>query len=194
MQPHRRQPTRLPHLWDSPGKNTGVGCHFLLQCMKVKSQSEVAQLCPTLSDPMDCSPLGSFVHGIFQARVLEWGAIKDIKLNALSTLVLEKSCRVLAESDYWSPYHPWQKWDFAWLVRAPGRWVKIWNKEWNTLFSVLHLFCADCSQGKCLWGDHGETCHFPLWSSWNPLLFSSWECNSFKNVSNLGTKRWFWKT
>ena len=72
---HRRQPTRLPRSWDSPGKNTGVGCHFLLQCMKVKSESEVAQLCPTLSDPMDCSPPGSSIHGIFQARVLEWGAI-----------------------------------------------------------------------------------------------------------------------
>ena len=72
---HRRQPTRLPHPRDSPGKNTGVGCHFLLQCMKGKSESEVAQSCPTLSDPMDCSPPGSSVHGIFQARVLEWGAI-----------------------------------------------------------------------------------------------------------------------
>ena len=72
---HRRQPTRLPHPWDSPGKNTGVGCHFLLQCMKVKSESEVAQLCPTLRDSMDCSPPGSSIHGIFQARVLEWGAI-----------------------------------------------------------------------------------------------------------------------
>ena len=61
--------------WDSPGKNTGVGCHFLLQCMKVKSESEVAQSCPTLSDPMDCSLPGSSFHGIFQARVLEWGAI-----------------------------------------------------------------------------------------------------------------------
>ena len=70
---HRRQPTRHPHPWDSPGKNTGVGCHFLLQCMKVKS--EVAQSCPTLSNPMDCSLPGSSVHGIFQARVLEWGAI-----------------------------------------------------------------------------------------------------------------------
>ena len=74
--PHRRQPTRLPHPWDSLGKNTGVGCHFLLQCMKVKSEkSEVAQSCLTLSDPMDCSLPGSSIHGIFQARVLEWGAI-----------------------------------------------------------------------------------------------------------------------
>ena len=66
---------RLPRPWDSPGKNTGVSCHFLLQCRKVKSESEVAQSCPTLSDPMDCSLPGSSVHGIFQARVLEWGAI-----------------------------------------------------------------------------------------------------------------------
>ena len=75
MRPHRRQPTRLPRPWDSPGKNTGVGCHFLLQCMKVKRESEVAQSCPTLSDPMGCSLPGSSAHGIIQARVLEWGAI-----------------------------------------------------------------------------------------------------------------------
>ena len=75
VRPHRRQPSRPCHPWDSPGKNTGVGCHFLLQCMKVKSESEVTQLCLTLSDPMDCSLPGSSVHGIFQARVLEWGAI-----------------------------------------------------------------------------------------------------------------------
>ena len=74
MQPHRRQPTRLRHPWDSPGKNTGVSCHFLLQCMKMKSESEVTQSCPTLRDPMDCCSPGSSVHGIFQARVLEWGA------------------------------------------------------------------------------------------------------------------------
>ena len=75
VRPRRRQPTRLPHPWDSPSKNAGVGCHFLLQCMKVKSESEVAQLCSTLSDPMDRSLPGSSIHGIFEARVLEWGAI-----------------------------------------------------------------------------------------------------------------------
>ena len=68
-------PPGSPIPWDSPGKNTGVGCHFLLQCMKVKSEREVSQSCPTLSDPMGCSLPGSSVHGIFQARVLEWGAI-----------------------------------------------------------------------------------------------------------------------
>ena len=73
--PQRWHPTRLLCSWDSPGKNTGVGCHFLLQCMKVKSEREVAQSCLTLSDPMDCSLPGSSVHGISQARVLEWGAI-----------------------------------------------------------------------------------------------------------------------
>ena len=74
VRPLRRQPTRLCRPWDSPGKNTGVGCHFLLQCMKVKSESEVAQSCPTLGDPMDCSPPGSSLHEVFQARVLDWGA------------------------------------------------------------------------------------------------------------------------
>ena len=73
VRPHRWQPTRLPHPWDSPGKNTGVGCQFCLQCMKVKSESEVTQWCPTLHDPMDCP--GSSVHGILQARGLEWAAI-----------------------------------------------------------------------------------------------------------------------
>ena len=66
---------QAPRLWGSPGKNTGVGCHFLLQCMKVKNESEVAQSCPTLSDPMDCGLSGSSVHGVFQARALERGAI-----------------------------------------------------------------------------------------------------------------------
>ena len=75
VRPQRRRPTSLRHPWDSPGKNTGVGCRFLLQCMKVKSESEVAQSCSTPRDPMDCSPPGSSVHGIFQARVLEWVAI-----------------------------------------------------------------------------------------------------------------------
>ena len=75
VRPQRRQLTRLLHPWDSPGKKTGMGCHFLLQCMKVKNEREVAQSCPTLRDPIDCSLPGSSVHGIVQARVLEWAAI-----------------------------------------------------------------------------------------------------------------------
>ena len=78
---HRQKPTRLPRPRDSPGKNAGVGCHFLLQWMKVKSEREVAQSCPTPSDPMDCSLPGSSIHGIFQARVLEWGAIAFSDIN-----------------------------------------------------------------------------------------------------------------
>src|SRR5574340_989705 len=68
VRPRRWQPTSLSCPWDSPGKNTGVGCHFLLQCMEGKSESEVAQSCPTPSDPMDCSPPGSSVHGVAQSR------------------------------------------------------------------------------------------------------------------------------
>ena len=85
--------------WDSPGKNTGVGCHFLLQCMKAESERDVAQSCPTPSDPMDCSLLGSSVHGIFQAKVLEWGAIAFSGVwpsrSQISPLSLPFSLRVL---------------------------------------------------------------------------------------------------
>ena len=77
VRPHRREPNRLPCPWDSPGKNTEVGCHFLFQCMKGKSESEVAQSCPALSDPMDCSLPGSPVPGILQARTLKWVAISS---------------------------------------------------------------------------------------------------------------------
>ena len=99
VRPHRRQPTRLLCPWDSPGKNTGVGCHFLLQCMKVKSESKVAQSCPTLSDPMDCSPPGSSIHGIFQARALEWVAVAfsspdyaDVNLSYSFSCCMEPHC------------------------------------------------------------------------------------------------------
>ena len=83
-------PPGSPIPGDSPGKNTGVGCHFLLQCMKMKSESEVVQLCPTLSNPRDCSPPGSSIHEIFQARVLEWGAIAFSMVNARESLKEKK--------------------------------------------------------------------------------------------------------
>ena len=92
MRPHRWQPTRLPRPWASPGKNTGMDCHFLLQCMKVKSESEVAQSCLTFCDPVDCSPLGSSIHGIFQARVLEWGAIAFSEIPLRSPIRLKVAC------------------------------------------------------------------------------------------------------
>ena len=91
VRPHRPQPTRLLFPWDSPGKNTGVGCHFLFQCMKMKTESEVAQSCPTLSHPMDCSLSGSSVHGIFQARVLEWVAIERPKAMSVKFSNITKS-------------------------------------------------------------------------------------------------------
>ena len=109
VRPHRRQPTRLPCPWDSPGKNTGVGCHFLLQCRKVKSESEVPQSYPTLSDLMDCSPPGSSKHGIFQARVLEWGAIAFSVSLAQGTLrlifcrLVTKLCSTLCDPKGCSP-------------------------------------------------------------------------------------------
>ena len=98
--------TRLPHPWDSPGKNTGVGCHFLLQCMKVKSESEVAQSCLTPSDPMDCSVPGSSVHGIFQARLLEWGAIAffNVRNQCYSIKFINYSLHVQKTVDTTSAY------------------------------------------------------------------------------------------
>ena len=111
VRPHRQQPTRLPRPWDSLGKNTGVVCHFLLRCMKVKSESEVTQSCPTLSDPVDCSPPGSSVHGIFQARVLEWGAITYMDMIPRLKLSPGKTCprsfhHLLAKNPMYRANHP----------------------------------------------------------------------------------------
>ena len=132
VRPHRRQPTRLPRPWDSPGKTPGVSCHVLLQCMKVKSESEVAQSCPMLSDPMDYSPLGSSIHGTFQVRVLEWVAISFS--NAWKWKVKVKP---LSHVRLWQPHglqptrllHPW---DF------PGKSTGVvchWH--WILLYSVI---------------------------------------------------------
>ena len=109
---HRRQPTRLPRPWDSPGKNTGVGCHFLLQCMKAKSESEVAQSCPTPSNPMDCSLPGSSVHGIFQARVLELVAISFSMLDfrrVLKVPLRTLTCKYLHLRKRDTPLRAWAK-------------------------------------------------------------------------------------
>ena len=101
--PHTQQPIRLPHPWDSPGKNTGVGFHFLLQCMKVKSESEVAQSYPTLHNPMDCSLPGSPTHWIFQARVL----IATIFLKFLISIIQTLSNIYLYYMTY-NDSHNWQ--------------------------------------------------------------------------------------
>ena len=104
VRPHRRQPTRLLRPWDSPGKNTGVGCHFLLQCIKMKSESEVAQSCPTLSDPTDCTLPGSCVHGILQARVLEWVAIAFSNICTINSLLFSQSVSHSVVSDSLQPH------------------------------------------------------------------------------------------
>ena len=112
VQAHRRQPTRLCHPWDSPGKNTGVGCHFCLQCRKVKSESEVTQSCPTLRDPMDCSLPGSSVLGIFQARVLEWVPSPSPVFQVGLTLILvyPLSLAVKLWKNYLNP------WSFGFII------------------------------------------------------------------------------
>ena len=141
VQPHRRQPTRVPYPWDSPGKNTGVGCHFLLQCMKVKSGSEVAQSWPTLSNPVDCSLPGSSVHVIFQARVLEWGAIA---FSVRWRLVTQKNESWLEKVETFSPSFPPLTWE-----GARGNWPEIeFNHHWsmicmsvyNQLYVIKPLF------------------------------------------------------
>jgi len=118
--PHKQQPTRLLCPWDSPGKNTGVGCHFLLQCMKVKSEREVAQSCPTFSDPVDCSLPGSSVHGIFQARVLEWGAIAfSVRFDYLS-----KISAFCLRLDYTAKMCPNPRWLILnWILRHEWRFL-----------------------------------------------------------------------
>ena len=128
---HRWQPTRRPYSWDSLGKNTGVGCHFLLQFMKVKSESEVAQSCPTLCDPMDCSLPGSSVHEIFQARVLEWGAtafsttwglMKKQRNMANSLLMI--SLIVLTRPLYLKPPPP-LKWNIIEYAKSRFNWASL---------------------------------------------------------------------
>ena len=116
VRPHRWQPTRLPRPWGSPGKNTGVGCHYLLQCRKVKSENEVIQSCLTLRDPMDCSLPGSSAHEIFQARVLEWGDSnvlsifeEEIKLKKSHFLKNKGFCRKRRPDPLCSLFHPGQR-------------------------------------------------------------------------------------
>ena len=113
-----------PHPWDSPGKNTGVGCRFLLQCIKVKSESEVAQSCLTRGDPMDCSLPGSCVHGIFQARVLEWGAIAFSKISTY--------------------YHFTHIYSYSYLFSVPSSLLPpadISVTTWHTC-TYLHVMCS----------------------------------------------------
>ena len=118
---HRRQPTRIPCPWDSPGKNTGVGCHFLLQCRKVKSESEVAQSCPTLSDPMDCSLPGSSVHGFSRQEYWSGLPLPLIVSNALGNFLVGQ----------WLGFHTFTAKGPGWGTRIPqaGRYGQKTNKQ-----------------------------------------------------------------
>ena len=152
---HRRQPTRFPHPWNPPGKNTGVGCHFLLQCMKVKSETEVAQSCLTPRDPMDCSLPGSSIHGICQERVLEWFAIVfSTSLGSTLILVLyfhHICCYYL----HWN-LQPWKSSMRAGinffqtlvnvdiLTSSHGSWVFLMASRMMTPFQkIFNLLCPD---------------------------------------------------
>ena len=146
VRPHRRQPTRLPRPWDSPGKNTGVGGHFLLQSMKVKRESQVTQSCPTPSYPMDCSLPGSSIHGIFQARLLEWGAIafSNSLLAIQYFLQFLLGWHTKGKINKWYSYKLPSFVTFLWDKRI---WF-VWNKKFcglqkNTLSHLLFLtWCA----------------------------------------------------
>ena len=154
FRPHRWQPTRLPHPWDSPGKNTGVGCHCLLQCMKGKSEREVTQSCPTLSDSMDHSLPGSSIHGIFQARVLEWGAIARfihcciwarfpcfLWLNYIYTYICIYLIRVCMPLTLFLSSHPWTD-TGCFHVSATVNSAAVHTGE-QYLFEIQILFLSD---------------------------------------------------
>ena len=166
--PHRQQPTRLRCPWDSPGKNTGVGCHFLLWCMKVKSESEVTQSCPTLRDPMDCSPPGSSVHVIFQARVLEWDAIA---FSDHVTLLRKKT-------NYWPMQQPgWISSEWCWIIKYSSQRLYIIGFHSNYTLKIFYKQRADQwsagvggGRGRSLWegGEYG--CRRAAWGNmwwWN---------------------------
>ena len=143
--PHRRQPTRLRRPWDSLGKKTGVGCHFLLQCMKMKSESEVAQSCRTLCDPMDCSLPGFSIHGIFQARVLEWDAIAFSDIIAYTTIKYGLSRWLSAKESTCQcrrlGFHPWVR-------KIP------WRRKWqpNPVFLLGESHGQRSLVGYSPWG------------------------------------------
>ena len=158
MPPHRQQPTKLPCPWDSPGKNTGVGCHFLLQCMKLKSESEVTQSCPTLSDPMDCSLPGSSIHGILQERVLEQVAIafSDSKCKSRHLLAYPTShnCDHICKSKG----YPDSSVKILLQCRRPrfNSWVRKIFRRRDRLPTPVFLQCRRPGFGPCLGRSPGE--------------------------------------
>ena len=160
VRPYRRKPTRLPGPWNSPGKNTGVGCHFLLQCMKVKSEREVAQSCPTLSETMDCSLPGSSVHGIFQARVLEWVAIHITISNWLNGHGLQQVLGVGDGQEGLACCSPWVRkgWDMNEQLNWTG-WSLLSCLGLDSIF--IRLFNLKCIS-------------FPQHGRQFPLFYDGW--------------------
>ena len=165
VRPHRWKPTSLPRPWDSPGKNTGVGCHFLLQCMKVKSERKVTQLCLTLSNTMDYSLPGSSIHGISQARVLEWGAIAfsahiaiylKISVSIQSFLCLSSQGK---RRDRFSPFprlsSPLKDWVHSWASAWLWGSCWMWPMSWVT---IIWLTVA------------GSVPEYPRMSHWHHVL------------------------
>ena len=148
VRPHRWQPIRLHRPWDSPGKNTGADCHFLLQCMKVKTESEVSQLCLTLSDPMDCSLPGSSIHGIFQARVLEWGAIAFSEYDTIYNEIL------FSHKKKKKPFLTTWK-SFEDIILSEISWIEntniVWSHIQNTNVSVIKTESTGDYQGLGVW-------------------------------------------
>ena len=147
--PHRWQPTRLLRPWESPGKNTGVGCHFLLQCKKVKSESEITQSCPTLSNPMDCSPPGSSIHGIFPGKSTGVGCHCLLWLYLLDLLFSVLSAKHI--SNLFKSFHPAQQCDCLE--------VEVTLRSFNDRFA--HMFLSS------LWHSytHGSGCYHPSFPS-----------------------------
>ena len=170
VRPCRRQPTRLPGLWDSPGKNTGVGCHFLLQCMKVKSQSEVAQSCPTLLDPMDCSLPGSSVHGIFQGRVPEWVAIAFSDSEPSASYLLSK----WIVNEWMQPLHRWPICSVVlskFIVRL-GAFVLFWCLHWPVTLALKCWFYSETPE-LTFYLDQ-RSCHKLSFLPFSSAHFCSW--------------------
>ena len=137
MRPHRRQPTRLPRPWDSPGKNTGVGCHFLLQCMKVKSESEVAQSCPTPS---------GWPHGLQPTRLLRpWdfpGKSTGVGCHCLLRLRFEGSRNrqtEKGENGYLLHHSSGNCCTFMWLRFLP-LWVLGSENHWSAIICRVFLW------------------------------------------------------
>ena len=173
VRPHRRQPTRLLRPWDSPGKNTGVGHHFLLQCMKVESESEVVQSCPTLSDPMDCSPPGSSIHGSFQARVR--------CMLTRSWTIQQKLLKYAVKSFQGKTG---QKWVFFFLILQCLVWRAIHSKCW-----IMSLLTIGFSPTAVTWG---HECNRLWWSEPDHLSWHSCKSWHARCVYQFLTGRYLW--